>query len=368
MYNIEELITELTVDYKNETVLLTDSTELELVNEFFNSITCGNKELENLLYEIIGYSLLKSAIFQKAFIFKGNGRNGKSSIVRIIEAILGIENCSYEHIEDISGTKLGSKNTVFNLKNRTVNIAEDQTQPKFINSSILNRIIAGDTISIMKGKERVVFRPYATLIFLVNDIIDFKKTKIFITDRFIVIPFKATFIENRDIFIESKLTQPRCLEIIATKAIKAIKEVFKNEHFTIPDVVEEETKRYFMECNNVLEFCSLYPIKNFIIKRTYYREYCKWCNSNNLEAYNDVRFGKEVLNLGYRSERITFDKRTTCYVSSDFDKSKSSEIYNEYLSKNGLDIKTAKMYDEETLVQTFGIEKFSDYLCESLYE
>ncbi len=45
------------------------------VNYFFDSICDGNKELENLLFEIIGYSLTKTAEFSCGFIFKGDGRN-----------------------------------------------------------------------------------------------------------------------------------------------------------------------------------------------------------------------------------------------------------------------------------------------------
>lgn len=67
----------LKVNYDDPSVLTTNSEELETVNKFFNDITCGDKEIENLLYEVIGYSLAKTAKLNKAFIFKGSGRNRK---------------------------------------------------------------------------------------------------------------------------------------------------------------------------------------------------------------------------------------------------------------------------------------------------
>lgn len=361
--NIDNLVADLKVDYKDQSVLTTPSPELEKVTQFFSSITCNDKGVENLLYEILGYSMCKTAILQKAFIFKGKGRNGKSRVFRVLEAILGEQQCSYESLEALSGNKSGSKSTVRFLRDCTVNISEDQQQPRYINHSILNKIIAGDTISEIKGKERIVFRPYATMLFSVNDVIDFKETKICLTDRLVVVPFNAKFIENRDINIEYELCQPIALQIIATRAINAFKEVLKNGKFTIPPVVELETNRYFMDCNNVVDFCNLFPIKEYMFKDRYHKEYCKWCASNNLEAYNNVKFGKEVLNLGYRSERFTFGKKKiTCYVSQGFSNAENKSIYDRYLKKNGISEETGRAYDEATLVATFGIPTFDDYL------
>lgn len=361
--DIDNIVAELTVPYNDYKVLTTHSKELELVNNFFSSITCNDKDVENLLYSVLGYSMCKTSVLQKAFIFKGNGRNGKSCLVKVLESILEVGQCSYESLERLSGNKAGSKSTVRFLQGCTVNISQDQRQPKYINHSILNRIIAGDTISEIIGKEQIVFRPYATMLFIVNDVIDFKETKICMTDRIIVIEFNATFIENRDINIEYSLCQPKALQIIATKAIKAFKEVLKKGKFTMPSVVEKATNRYFMDCNNVVEFCNLFPIKEYMFKDRYHKEYCKWCVSNNLEAYNNVKFGKEVLNLGYRSERFTIGKKKiTCYVSQSFSNAENKSIYNRYLKENGISEETARAYDEATLVATFGIPTFDDYL------
>ena len=361
--DIKDIIGNLSVPYNDYRVLTTPSKELDIVNYYFDSVTCHNKEIETLLYEVIGYSLTKTAKLAKAFILKGKGRNGKSCMFRILEGLLGEQQCSYETLETLSGNKSGSKTNAKFLKGCTVNISEDQQQPRYINHSILNKIISGDTISEIKGKERIVFRPYATMLFSVNDVIDFKETKICITDRIVVIQFNSTFIENRNINIEYELCQPKALQIIATRAINAFKEVLKNGKFTIPPVVELETNRYFMDCNNVIEFCNLFPIKEFMVKDRYHKEYCKWCASNNLEAYNNVKFGKEVLNLGYRSERFTFGrKKITCYVSPNFNNTENKNIYHRYLKENGISEEAGRIYDEATLVATFGIPPFDEYL------
>ena len=372
--NIEELIDNIddliVIDkdmYKDESILSKDSTALKICNNFFSSITCGNKEVEQLLYEIIAYSLSKTAIFHKAIILKGIGRNGKSSFLKIVEALAGDKYCRHESLEKLFGTKVGGKSTVRLLEGATVNILEDQKQCRYINGELLSKIISGDTISDSKGDKEFHFRPYSTMLFSVNEVIDFKETGLYVTDRFICIPFLQKYTDNRNIITEYMLCQPEVLKIVATKSVKAFKEALSNGRFTIPPIVEQETKRYFMDCNNVSEFCSIYPIKEFAIKDGYFKKYCKWCNKNNLESYNNVRFGKEVLKLGYRSDRCSFGKRPTCYVNPNYNMSESIKIYNRYLTDNGISEEVTKHYDEATIMKTFGVSSFSDYLLEYLY-
>ena len=67
--DIDTIIAKLSVPYNDYKVLKTNSKELELVNYYFDSISCHNKEIERLLFEVIGYSLTKTSIFAKSFIF-----------------------------------------------------------------------------------------------------------------------------------------------------------------------------------------------------------------------------------------------------------------------------------------------------------
>lgn len=381
-----DIFAKLSVPYDDKEVLTTSSKELELVDYYFDSICCSNKEIETLLYEIIGYSLAKTCKLNKAFIFKGAGRNGKSKIFRILEALLEnkqisnedvwetkqLSQCSHEHLENLSGSKAGSKSTVNSLKDCTVNIAEDQKQVKYINTSLLTRLISGEPISVeQKGGDKKVLIPYATLLFSVNEVIDFKETGIYITDRFVIIPFSATFTDtnnNRDINIGEELCKPKALQIIATRAVQAFTKVLKNGKFTIPPIVEQETNKYFLECNNVAEFCGLFPLKTIITKSQYYEEYCNWCKDNNREAVSNSQFGKEVLALGYRAERYSFgNKRNTYYANSDFDNSESRAIYENYLKYMGITEEADINYNNDKTLYSCG-KTFNEYLTDCLYD
>lgn len=333
----KNMIAYLEVPYDDLTVLVEDTDELRVVTKFFSDISCEDEEIETLLYETIGYGLFRNATLNKAIIYLGCGRNGKSKIFRILEA-LAPKQCSHEHLEQLC-PKNDSKSTIKKLSNSTVNISEDQIQPRYINTSYLTRLIAGEPISIEEKGKRVfpstTFTNYATLVFSMNEVIRFKQeVGISLTDRFIIIPFNATFTDdnnNRDINIGKKLCQPKALQIIATRAIFEILKVLKKGKFTIPDSVKQETERYFMQDNNALEFCNLFKIKTFIGKTAYYTKYDDWCHKNLYEPLNIEQFGKQVLALGYRSERFSLDdKRIYYYVSSSFDSNNRSSVYQEF--------------------------------------
>lgn len=364
--NYDELIANLSVKELDHNLLETDSEELDIITQYFASITCNNKDIEKLLWECLGYSLTKTAKLRRAFIFKGNGANGKSKLFRILEHLLGSEQCSHEHLENLSGSKAGGKTTIKNLCNCTVNISEDQKQPKYINNSLVTRIISGETIAY--GDEEIT--PYATMLFSVNEVINFKETGLHITDRIVVIPFNNTFTDsnnNRDINMEDKLCSEKSLRIIATKALESFQEVLDNGKFSIPPIVEEETKKYFLECNNVAEFCSLYPVETIIVKSRYYQEYRNWCNYNNREAVSNNIFGKEVLALGYRAERYSFrNDRKTYYAAPDFDNNNSQAVYNEYITSSGLSKESINSYTDKELDEYYKVKSFDDFLSEKL--
>lgn len=294
-------------------------------------------------------------------------------MLRIIEALLKKENsinaedpfeqCSHEHLENLCGTRAGRKTTLKQLDKVTVNFFEDQHQPSHIDNSIITRLISGEPISIpQKGDDNFVLIPYATLLFSVNEVIDFKETGLHITDRFVVVPFAATFTDKdtntgciRNIDIVEELCKPKALQIILTRAIQAFDKVLQNSKFTIPDIVQKETSKYFMSCNSALEFCNLLPITTFVGKMPYYKEYCRWCNENHYKILSSSQFGKQVIALGYKAERYSFKGiRNTYYANPTFDTSRRLDIYSTFTAEGTVG----------TIKKSMTFEK---YLCLCLY-
>jgi putative DNA primase/helicase len=59
--------------------------------KFLTEVAPGD---EDSFQELFGYFLVQSYPIQKCFILQGSGANGKSTLLRVMEAFLGKENCS----------------------------------------------------------------------------------------------------------------------------------------------------------------------------------------------------------------------------------------------------------------------------------
>lgn len=347
----------------DSSIIKTKPNALKIVNDFFSSVTCNNKELENLLYEIIGYSISRSTKLRKAFIFFGSGANGKSKIARIVERLLADGKCSHLHLEDICGSKAGAKTKINKLDGCCVCILEDQKPVKYVNTSLLTRIISGEPIAV--GNDE--FKPYCKMIFTANEVIDLKETGFHIRDRFLVLPFSATFSDdnnNRDIDIEDKLCQKEPLRIIATKAVEAYKKALDNGHFTVPQIVIDETNKYFLECNNVAEFDKMYPIESKVIKYDHYIMYKSWCESNNYDEVSNTVFGKEILALGYKTGRYSFNNiRKTYYVNPNYDVSKDKDLNPAYTTSE----ETTNQVDDEQDILSEAVDTLNNKLPQDIH-
>lgn len=74
----------------------------EVVDKFMNRVCCGDKEVESLIYEMIGYCLIPTSKFQKSFILFGDGSNGKSTLLDAIISLLGDYNVSSLSFKEIN--------------------------------------------------------------------------------------------------------------------------------------------------------------------------------------------------------------------------------------------------------------------------
>ena len=98
---INPIFSEAVIPYYDPSVLSTNSEALDTVDYYYDSVSCHDKGISQLLYEVQGYSFAKTAKLNKLIILLGDGRNGKSKIFRIQEAVSEDE-CSHEHLEQLS--------------------------------------------------------------------------------------------------------------------------------------------------------------------------------------------------------------------------------------------------------------------------
>jgi putative DNA primase/helicase len=325
-YNKYIITSKVYADY-NVDVLTTDVDSVGLVDQFFNDVSCNDVELQDFLFEMIGYCMLRTSKYQRAFILKGNASNGKSDYIHIIDNLLG-NYCTHEDLSQLSNL-----NNLKKLYQRTANIIDDVTELSRVDFARLHSIITGGNIATKNtGDEEFAFKPYATLILATTHFLDFSSCNDETIRRFRVVPFGAKFDSNSvDRNMTEKITSPSSLNIIATKAIQAMSKVTNDLH--IPDIVEATTNNFFFQGNPVLAFVKSHPIKRMVCNTEYYREYAIWCSQNDIECDITIaQFGTKVLDLtSYIAQKHSIGSVVdTFYHVPNFNLEKLRQQYKSY--------------------------------------
>ena len=252
------------------------------VDEFFNTATNGDKLIEQLLYEAIGYSMLKTNELQKAFILVGSGRNGKSTYLDLIKGVLGRENTTTVSFKDLANNFRAAM-----LEGKLASLAGDISSQPITDSDLIKSISAGEDITIeQKYKQAQSKALFSTLFFACNKLPRTPDTSDGFYRRWCIIPFvanlsKITRVEGM-MFKRDLLTQ-ESLDYVAYKAVQAIYKVLTTTNeFSEPQAVTDMIKNYKIDNSTVLSwFRDIHKDDLDKLKKlkagAAYVSYCKWC-------------------------------------------------------------------------------------------
>lgn len=269
------------------------------VDEFFNTATNGDKLIEQLLYEAIGYSMLKTNELQKAFILVGSGRNGKSTFLDLVKYTLGKENTTTVSIKDLANNFRASM-----LDGKLASLAGDISSQPITDSDLIKSITAGEDITIeQKYKQAQSKSLFSTLFFACNKLPRTPDTSDGFYRRWCIIPFVANLnsvSRVEGMMFKKKLLEQNSLDYVAYKAIQAIHRVLTTtEEFTEPQVVKDMLENYKIDNSTVLSWFRD-VLKNNTTKLQNLKagaafvSYSQWCESANRAKSSKTTFVNTV--------------------------------------------------------------------------
>lgn len=202
---------------------------------------------------MIGYSMTSSVEMQKAFVLYGKtAGNGKSTLLEIIERLIGSENVSHVTLQDFVNNRF----SVSEIKGKLVNMVSEMTKEFLKDSSVFKQIVTGDTATVEeKFKDRHTIKPYAKHIFTANELPKVADTSNGYFRRLFIIPFEAVFTDLEKInFNFKELITEQALDYLAAIALQEYI-IARREHAFIN---EEESKNiietYKMDSNTVIAY------------------------------------------------------------------------------------------------------------------
>lgn len=270
------------------------------LDKMLNRVFLGDREVINLFEEMLGACLLKHNRYQKAFLFYGNGSNGKSTIMDLIKTFLGSRNYSAIALE-----KVTDRFNTAELENRLANIGDDVDNVTLKDTGTLKKLFSGNAIMVeRKGERPYTIEPYATHIYSCNTIPrSFDKSDGFYR-RWLLIPFNARFSandEDYDPMIGDKITEPTALSYLLNIGIRGAQRLIKRGFFTEPQSVKDALEAYKADNSTVLSWIDDKELNEdyFLDKPrdVLYSEFADWCKVSGIKSGNVTgkkTFFKEV--------------------------------------------------------------------------
>lgn len=271
------------------------------MDEALNSWCNNDQELRLLLEEMIGYCFLSDNRFHKTFILYGDGSNGKSTFLKVLQALIGMKN-----YYNIPLQQLDKDFMVAQLYNKQVNFGDDIPNISVKDTSNLKKLISGETmIGRNLYSHPFQFEPYCKLIFASNHMVRFNDQSHGLYRRICFIPFDNSFSkesEEYEAVFEEKLTSKEALSYLFEVAMEGLKRLIKNNGFTEPEIVKElELKFLHFNKHSVVEFVDNNDIDGKSVENAY-AHYTNWCILTSKKLESKDSFGKTLSKIGYVSE------------------------------------------------------------------
>ena len=243
-------------EYGFQTVLNFDfdpNAKAPLFEKMIEGITCGDKELQNLLQEWFGYVLSGcEPLAQKIFIANGEGENGKSKLFLIVKSLLGGAS------EDVPSDKKRYYTTTLSKIDANFNLIHAQNKdlivfeevPQAGNKSTWERIKdlcdGGEISDSYKGKDLITFKNRAKIMMTCNTLPNGTDPTHGYFRKLIIFPFNADFSDSngtRDPTIAERVIESE-LPGVLNWAIQGYHRLRKNKWAfskskTINDVFED---------------------------------------------------------------------------------------------------------------------------------
>lgn len=201
-----------------------------------------DKETQMVLSEYIAWTLQPDLKLEKVMVFYGSGRNGKSVMIDIIEALFGSQNVSHESLSDMCGEN--GANSRSNIVGKMLNTCAD-VSPKAIEGDIFKRMVSGEAISMkILYKDVITTTDYPKMVFSLNELPKTKDTSGGYYRRFLIIPFKYIIPKKKvDPLLAKKIIGSE-LPGIMNWVLEGWKRLVRQQAFTQSRVIDKALEDY----------------------------------------------------------------------------------------------------------------------------
>lgn len=233
------------------------------------------------LQEYLGYCLVPAMPYHKMMWFYGLGRNGKGRIIATLQAMLGVQNCSNQNLEEFYGDRRFS---IAQLYGKMINVSSEPSVKRALESPLLKKITGEDFVDAeIKNKQHPIrFINFAKMFVLGNRFPRVNDNTIAFWDRIILIRFPYSFIGKKQIVDIEKawINDEDERSGILNWMIEGLMRLLSNNEFTVGKTTGETTLEFKRASDTTMSFldeqCEYKSDSEYTRLELYelYKEYC----------------------------------------------------------------------------------------------
>lgn len=257
----------------------------------FLSISLPNPAERALVQEYCGYTLLNDVRFQVAQVWVGNGRNGKSVLLKVMEQLhskvgsLRLDNLNNFGLASLVDASL---------------IVSSETPKRGIDEQALKQIISGDPVTVeFKFKDSFTYSPSAKLLIACNRFPHITDDSNGVWRRLQIVHWSVNLSDEQEVpNIDRKIIENE-LKVVVDWCLQGLSRLLRRGEFDVPEsaIARKDSER--VNSNNVMAFVDEYgldisPIGTSTYKHRIYEKYEQYCQSNGLSAFRGNEFWKRM--------------------------------------------------------------------------
>jgi len=260
-----------------------------------------------LVQEMFGYCLLRDYPIHKAFMLYGTGRNGKSTLLRILQGMLGKENVTSPSLQEILSDRFAKAE----LFGKLANIHADIPSTVLKNTGAFKMLTGQDLIHAQhKFRDPFSFTNTAKLIYSCNELPRTTDYTPAFFSRWIIVQFPRTFEQDdplTDQFLADKIINSE-LSGVFNWALEGLQRLLLNGKFSKSKSQQEIENKWIRATDSLASFIRdriETEAGSIITKEEFYNQYLDYCDAEGMkvEAKNSVGSRLPTLIPGVQSAK-----------------------------------------------------------------
>ena len=256
-----------------------------------------------VILELFGFLLLKEYRIEKALMFVGYGRNGKSKTIELMKRFLGANNCSNLPLRALHEESF----SLSELFGKMANLAADLSRTDLEETGMIKSLIGRDTIqSKRKYLRDLNFVNYAKMIFAANELPKIYDTTDGFWTKWVLLEFPYKFVKEEEYNnlsenekekhrilnpnIIEQLTTPEELSGLLNLSLDGLDRLLKNKDFSYSKSTKEVKDLWIRKSDSFTAFCYDHVeenMENKISKRKLRSLYHKYRKKHKVPSCSD---------------------------------------------------------------------------------